>query len=155
MKSTLTGTRWCCPTLDSHLSLPLPIYFLPPALSLLLIPLLIHCPSNVLKFSNFQTTIRLNGSATARSPIGLRCLDRVSRAPSHCASRPLRKGPNSSRGHRRDGRRRQDGDPACVWPRRDPARAEIPPAPNQVSTRAIHLSSWHIVFLDCGKYRRR
>lgn len=32
--------------------------------------------------------------------------------------------------------------------------AEIPPAPNQVSTRAIHLSSWHIVFMDCGKYRR-
>lgn len=31
---------------------------------------------------------------------------------------------------------------------------EIPPAPNQVSTRAIHLSSWHIVFMDCGKYRR-
>lgn len=32
--------------------------------------------------------------------------------------------------------------------------AGIPPAPNQVSTRAVHLSSWHLVFMDCGKYRQ-
>lgn len=33
--------------------------------------------------------------------------------------------------------------------------AEVPPSPDRVTSKAVHISAWQIVLLDCGKCRQR